>query len=52
MKIKADKTGIEAITTLCDIAVRTGGLQNVNPIYEIIHCMEPLEAPDASEEDK
>ena len=50
MNIKADKEGKEAITQLCDVALKAGGLQNLAPITNILKAVsdgdktEPIEA--------
>lgn len=36
MHIKADKEGVEAIQALCDVALKTGGLQNLNFVNTVL----------------
>ncbi len=40
MKIIADKEGIQAIQQLCDIALKQGGLQNLQGIQVILGSIE------------
>jgi hypothetical protein len=40
MVIKTDKKGQEAIQQLCDIALKTGGLQNLKGITTILNSIE------------
>ena len=43
MKIKADKTGIEVIKQLCDLALKQGGLQNLNAVTQVLQSIEEIE---------
>ena len=61
MNIKADKEGKEAITQLCDVALKTGGIQNLAPITNILKAVsdgdktEPKKVPvpdSVAEEDR
>lgn len=40
MQITADKKGAAAITELCNLALKTGGLANLPPVTEILTCLE------------
>ncbi len=52
MDIKADQEGIEAITKLCDVALKTGGIQNMNAVSVILSSIKPLEVDAPEEPDK
>ena len=43
MKIKADKEGIETMKSLCDLALKAGGLQNFMHVKRILENLEELE---------
>ncbi|MCP4607687.1 MAG: hypothetical protein GY845_03080 [Planctomycetes bacterium] len=45
MKITADKEALDAITKLCDIALKTAGLSNMQAVSVILNSMtlEPIE---------
>lgn len=43
MKILCDKKGKEAILQLCDVALKTGGLRNMQRISEILKSIENVE---------
>lgn len=47
MKIMADKEGLDVISALCDIALKAGGIGNLQQINTIIQSIIPLpeEAP-------
>ena len=42
MEIKADKEGMEAVTKLCDVALKTGGLGNMNAVSQILAGLESI----------
>lgn len=42
MRIYVDGVGKRAITELCDVAVRTGGLANVKPVQQVLQALKPL----------
>lgn len=50
MKIKVDKQGNEAIHQLCDIALKTSGIQSIQGVTQILHSIEV--EPDPKEEDE
>lgn len=52
MKIKVDKRGQEAIQQLCDIALKSGGIQNLNGINTILVSMELLSEKDEKTDKK
>ncbi len=52
MEIKADQEGIEAITKLCDVALKTGGIQNMNPVSVILSSIKKLEEDEPEAEAK
>lgn len=52
MKIKVDKKGQEAIQQLCDIALKSGGIQNLNGINTILVSMELLPEKDKKTDKK
>jgi len=41
MEIEADEEGVQVIQKLCDIALRSGGLQNMNAVEEIMAAVAP-----------
>ena len=43
MEIKADKAGLEALTQLLDIALKQGGIANLNAINTIAQAIKPTE---------
>ena len=43
MIIKADKDGMEVIKQLCDIALKTGGLQNLVGIQAVLAGLSEIE---------
>jgi len=43
MIIKCDKEAVEAIKQLCDIALKTGGLQNMQGIQVVLGSISELE---------
>lgn len=47
MRILADADGKKAIESLCDVAVRSGGLNNIQAVQMILNIVEPV-----TEEDK
>ena len=47
MKIYADKEGKEVIVQLCDIALKTGGLQNLNGINNVLTSLQDYIPPPA-----
>ncbi len=49
MKILTDEEGKKVITQLCDIALKQGGVQNLNPISVILNSIE-LEEIEEKEE--
>ncbi len=49
MEIKADQEGIEAITKLCDVALKTGGINNMNPVSVILSSIKKLEEDEPEE---
>jgi len=50
MIIKADKDGLKAIEQLYDIALKTGGLQNMAGIQAILAGLSEIEDPFKKEE--
>ena len=44
MKIQVDEAGKVAINSLCDAALKSGGIQNLKPINEILASV-TVEAP-------
>ncbi len=52
MEIKADEEARIAITQLCDIALKSGGLQNYKAIGGILASIKPVESeePDGGTE--
>lgn len=45
MKIKADKEGVNVIKGLCDVALKTAGIQNLEVVNSIIDGLEELPEP-------
>ena len=43
MKIACDKKGKEAILQLCNIALKTGGLQNMQGVSEVLNSIKVIE---------
>jgi len=52
MKITTDIEGLAAIKSLCDIALKAGGIQNLNPITNILRTVEMFEKCDSNPEGK
>jgi len=50
MDIRADKEGIETVQALCDIALKTGGLQNFAKINVVLKSLKPLPVQEAKVE--
>ncbi len=50
MEIKADDEGIKALTKLCDIALRAGGIENLNAINSITSSISKIEEEKEKEE--
>jgi len=50
MIIQVDDEGAQVIETLCDTAVRAGGLKAVNGITNILRSITRIPAPDKTEE--
>jgi len=49
MIIKADKEGKDILVQLCDIALKTGGLQNMNAVQGILNSIQLIEEKDDSD---
>lgn len=43
--IKTNKDGNEAITQLCDIALKYGGMKNMEGVSQILNSIQILEKP-------
>ena len=43
MIIKADKEGMKTLEQLADIALRQGGLQNLNAVNQFLKSIQPIE---------
>lgn len=43
MKILCDKEGKQAITQLCDVALKVGGLKNMDAINQILGAIKSIE---------
>lgn len=52
MEIKADKEGLEAIHQMANIALKTGGLQNLQAVQNILSQCELLEEGPILNKDK
>ena len=56
MLIQADKEGASAIQSLCDIALRKNGINNLNFVSAILTCLDypdkPVKKPVDENEDK
>jgi len=50
MDIRADKEGIETVQALCDIALKTGGLQIFAKINVVLKSLKPLPVQEAKVE--
>jgi len=46
MKIRADKEGVEVITQLLDLALRHGGIKNLEITNKIAQAVEEIEEPE------
>ena len=46
MIIKADKEGKDILVQLCDIALKTGGLHNMNAVQGILNSIQLIEDQD------
>ncbi len=42
MIIKVDKEGEKVLTDLCDLALRVGGLKNVNAVTQLLNTIEVI----------
>ena len=49
MIIKADKEARIAIEQLCDIALKAGGIQNLNGVGKVLDSIKPIEQQNESE---
>lgn len=49
MVIKADKEAADAIKQLCDIALRSGGIQNMEGVIAILRSIKLEEANDGAD---
>ena len=49
MLIKTDKEGREAVQQLCDVALKQGGLQNLNAINTILNSISDYTEPEPEE---
>ncbi len=52
MLIKADKEGMEAVTKLCDVALKTGGIGNMNAVSQILAGLKNIEVVEETDEEK
>lgn len=58
MKIQCDEEGKKAIIDMCDIALKVGGLQNLNTVGLVLNSIQPIPAAetppieDSKEEEK
>lgn len=52
MIIQTDKEGKGMIEQLCDIALKSGGLQSLNGITQILSSIKPLPEPEKKDEKK
>lgn len=43
--IKTNKNGKDAITQLCDIALKYGGMQNIQGVSQILNSIQDIEEP-------
>lgn len=46
MKIKVDAEGKQAIESLCDLALRQGGLQNMQGVQQVLGSVEIIQEDD------
>lgn len=49
MKIVVDTDGKQAVEKMCDICLRTGGLNNLQPILQILNSIEMQTEPKVTE---
>lgn len=52
MIIKVDKKGEDVIQQLCDLALKQGGIQNLNSVNTILNTMEVIPEPEPKKSDK
>lgn len=52
MQIKADEEGKKVIEQLCDIALKHGGIQNLNQVALILNSTKLIENAEKKEENK
>ncbi|HCY86657.1 MAG TPA: hypothetical protein DHV36_16110 [Desulfobacteraceae bacterium] len=51
MKIVADKEAIQTIHSLCDIALKFGGIQNLNAVNTVLPAITEMPSEGVSEAD-
>ena len=49
MVVKTDEQGKKLIEALCDVALKAGGLSNLQAVGSILNAVEILEEPKTSE---
>ncbi|MCP3685821.1 MAG: hypothetical protein GY861_24495 [bacterium] len=52
MKIVADQEGIEAVTKLCDVALKVGGLANMEAVNAVLSNTTKLKESEKVDDDK
>lgn len=50
MKILVDREGRKAVRQLCDIALKSAGMQNLNPVNMILRSVTMLPGPEVEEQ--
>lgn len=51
MIFQVDKEGEHAIQQLCDIALKAGGIQNLERINQVLESVELISEPDSKEDE-